>query len=186
MHVGGWRCGWGVGGWGGVQGRALIAALLLKLRCWRFMVCAACWGIQVRGGRETQRTPCTFSAVSSFSMLTTPSVWEASITCSPSPGRKKMPSTAYVAPRQTRLRAPPLERKVWESLHPAPTLKNTLLLSPNPDGGRRARAQTAENTTAHTEPTRSFIHFYLLEDTTNSKYRCSNAINGKKNDYTKM
>lgn len=31
-----------------------------------------------------------------------------------------------------------------------------------------------------TEPTRSFIAFYLLEDTTNSKYRSSNAINGKK------
>lgn len=27
--------------------------------------------------------------------------------------------------------------------------KYTFALSPNPDGGRRARAQTAENTTAH-------------------------------------
>lgn len=39
----------GVGGVG-VQGRALIAALLLELRCWRFIVCAASWEIQVRRG----------------------------------------------------------------------------------------------------------------------------------------
>lgn len=155
-----------MGGGGGGGGPCLNCSFAPGIEMLEFMVGAACWRIQVRGVcSQRPRTPRTFSAMSSFSTLTTPSVGEASITCPPPPpGRIKI----FHCLRGSQEDARAAEENVCKSRHPASTFqKYASTLSSHPDGGRRARAQKLR---PHTEPMRSFIPFYLLEDTTNSKY----------------